>query len=38
MATYSVNDDAVTAVRKRIQVELAAHELLQELDRVAGIG
>ncbi len=35
MASYSVIDAAVARARERI--ELAAHELLQHLDRVAGI-
>lgn len=36
MARYQVNDAAVTRARHK-QVELAAHDLLQELDTTAGI-
>lgn len=34
MATYAVNTDAVA----HAEVELAAHDLLQRLDQMAGIG
>jgi hypothetical protein len=42
MATYTVNPEAVVRARKLIEarrhkaVELAAHDLLQHLDRTSG--